>query len=157
MSKYLLAGAVAALMAAPAFAQDEDMAMGDAAAGEEAFSQCQTCHVVVDDEGNTLAGRNARQGPNLYNVVGRQAGSVEDFRYRPSIVEAGEAGLVWDQEHLVSYLQDPNGFLREYLDNNRARSGMAYRVRTEEEAMNLAAFLASVSPDAPEAEEEEGS
>jgi len=144
MSKFMIMGAVAALMAAPAFAE------GDAAAGEEAFSQCQTCHVVENDEGEVLAGRNAKQGPNLYNVVGRQAGSVEGFRYRPSIVETGEMGLVWTEEALTAYLQDPNGYLREYLDDRRARSGMAYRVRTEEEAMNLAAFLASVSPDAPE-------
>ncbi|SRR6056297_212980 len=144
MSKFMIMGAVAALMAAPAFAE------GDAAAGEEAFSQCQTCHVVENEEGEVLAGRNARQGPNLYNVVGRQAGSVEGFRYRPAIVEAGETGLVWTEEALTAYLQDPNGYLREYLDDRRARSGMAYRVRTEEEAMNLAAFLASVSPDAPE-------
>lgn len=144
MSKFMIMGAVAALMAAPAFAE------GDAAAGEEAFSQCQTCHVVETDDGEVLAGRNAKQGPNLYNVVGRQAGSVEGFRYRPSLVEAGEVDLVWTEEALTAYLQDPNGFLREYLDNRRARSGMAYRVRTEEDAMNLAAFLASVSPDAPE-------
>lgn len=149
MSKTMIAGALGVLLAAPAFAGGH----ADVAAGEEAFSQCQTCHVVEDDDGNVLAGRNAKQGPNLYNIVGRQAGSVEGFRYRPSIVEAGEAGLVWTEEALVAYLQDPNGYLREVLDNNRARSGMAYRVRTEEEAVNLAAFLASVSPDAPMAEE----
>ena len=146
MSKFMISGVVAALLAAPAFAE------GDAAAGEDAFSQCQTCHIVQDDEGEILAGRNARQGPNLYNIVGRQAGSVEGFRYRPSLVEAGEEGLVWTEENLVPYLQDPNGYLREILDDNRARSGMAYRVRTEQEAMDLAAFLASVSPDAPEDE-----
>jgi len=153
MSKYMILSAVAALMAAPAFAE------GDAAAGEEAFSQCQTCHIIADDDGNVIAGRNARQGPNLYNVVGRQAGSEEEFAsgrpgYRPSLVEAGEEGLVWTEEDLVPYLQDPNGYLRDYLDSPRARSGMAYRVRTEQEAMDLAAFLASVSPDAPEDEGE---
>lgn len=152
MSKHLLVGAAMALMAAPAWAQSA----GDAEAGAEAFSQCQTCHVVEDADGNVLAGRNARQGPNLYNIVGRQAGSVEGFRYRPSLVEAGEQGLVWTEEALTAYLQDPNAYLREVLDSNRARSGMAYRVRSEEEAADLAAFLASVSPDAPMAEEAEG-
>lgn len=148
MSKYLIVGGLAAMLAGPVFAQSE----GDAAAGEEAFSQCQTCHVVEDDEGNVLAGRNGKQGPNLYNVVGRQAGSLEGFRYRPDIVAAGEAGLVWSEEELVGYLQDPNAFLTDKL-GERARSGMAYRVRTEEEAANLAAFLHSMSP----AAEEEGS
>lgn len=145
MSKYLVSGLFAALLAAPAFAEGH----ADVAAGEAAFSQCQNCHVVRDDDGNVLAGRNGKQGPNLYNVVGRQAGSLEGFRYRPDIVAAGEAGLVWTEEEIVAYLQDPNSFLTDKL-GSRARSGMAYRVRTEEEAVNLAAFLASMSPAAAE-------
>jgi len=124
-------------------------ASGDAAAGEEAFGQCVTCHVIVDAEGETIAGRNARTGPNLYGVVGRTAGVVEGFRYGNSLVEAGEAGLVWDEASFVAYVQDPNGFLREYLDNRRARGKMAYQVRGADaatEAANLYAYLASVGP-----------
>ncbi|MBJ3763196.1 cytochrome C [Maribius pontilimi] len=140
--------AAAGLLAMPVTAAEH--AMGDASAGEDAFSQCSACHVVVNDEGETLAGRNGRQGPNLYGVIGRQAGSVEDFRYGDSIVEAGENGLVWDQESLAAYLLDPTGYLREVLDDDRARGKMSYRVRSEEDAANLAAFLATFS----EAEEE---
>jgi cytochrome c len=125
------------MLAAPAFAQE-----GDAAAGEAAFSQCATCHAIVDDAGTLIAGRaNVRTGPNLYGVVGRQAGSLEGFRYRPDIVAAGEGGLVWDAEKITAYLQDPGGFLTETLGKN-ARSGMAYQVRDPAEAANIAAFLA---------------
>ena len=137
MTKLWIAALTGALFAAPAFAQD-----GDAAAGEDAFRQCATCHAIVDADGNAIAGRaNMRTGPNLYGVVGRPAGSVEGFRYRPDIVEAGEGGLVWDQESLTAYLQDPGGFLSEAL-GKRARSGMSYQVRDPAEAANLAAFLA---------------
>lgn len=140
--------AAAALCAAPAFAQDAMAPSGDPAAGEEAFNrQCVACHVVVDEEGNTIAGRNSRTGPNLYGVPGRQAGTVEDFRYGDSIVEAGEAGLTWDEESFVAYVQDPNGFLREYLDDNRARGRMAFQVRDPEDAADLYAYLVSVSPE----------
>ncbi len=135
-----------AVVALPAFAAEHEMS-GDAAAGEDAFRQCATCHVVTNEEGETLAGRNGRQGPNLYGVIGRQAGT-EDFRYGESIVEAGEQGLVWDEESFVAYVQDPTGFLQEYLDNDRARGKMTYRVRSEEDALNLAAFLADIGPDA---------
>lgn len=131
--------------AAPVFA--ESHSMGDAEAGADAFSQCQTCHVVVDDEGNTLAGKTAKTGPNLYGVVGRQAGTVEDFRYGKSLVEAGEAGLVWDEENMVAFLKDPKEFLREYLDDDKARSKMSFKVRKDEDAINLAAFLATFSPE----------
>lgn len=145
MNKFSLAVVAGFLMAGPAFAGGH--ASGDAAAGEAAFSQCQTCHVVVDGEGNTLAGRNARTGPNLFAVSGRTAGTVEGFRYSPSIVEAGEAGLVWDEESFVAYVQDPTGFLRTYLDDNRARGKMSYKVRDEADAVNLYAYLASLAPE----------
>lgn len=141
MTKFFAACAAAALTAAPAIAQD-------AAAGEEAFSQCQTCHVIVNEDGETLAGRNARTGPNLYGVIGRQAGVIEGFRYSNSLVEAGEQGLVWDEESVAGYLLDPTGWLREHLDDRRARGNMSYRVRAEEDAANLAAYLAQFGPDA---------
>lgn len=137
MTKFWIATLAGAMLASPAVAQD-----GDAAAGEDAFRQCATCHAIVDADGNAIAGRaNMRTGPNLYGVVGRQAGSVDGFRYRPDIVAAGEEGLVWDEESLTAYLQDPGGFLSDTL-GKRARSGMSYQVRDPAEAANLAAFLA---------------
>lgn len=138
MKPIFTAAAIAVLGAAPAFAE------GDAAEGESAFRQCQSCHVVVNDAGETLAGRNAKTGPNLYQVSGRQAGSVEGFRYSDSLVEAGEAGLTWDEDTFVEYVQDPTGFLREYLDESRARGNMSYKVRKEEDAHNLYAYLVSL-------------
>ncbi len=127
---------------------------GDIDAGASAFqSQCQNCHNVVNEDGDVLAGRaNVRTGPNLYQVIGRQAGTA-DFRYGNSLVEAGEEGLVWDQENMVPYLLDPQGYLRETLDNNRARSQMSFRVRDEDTANNIIAFLAQFS-DVEEDEDE---
>lgn len=147
MTKRLTLAIIAGLAAAPAFAA------GDAENGAKLFNQCQTCHIVQNEAGETLAGRNARTGPNLYGVVGRQAGTVEGFRYQPSIVEAGAAGLVWDETELTAYLLNPADYLKARLDNPRARSGMSHRVRQESDAADLAAFLASFSP-APEAETE---
>lgn len=133
----ILSGAVLALSPLAALA-------GDAVAGENAFArQCANCHVVVNEAGETLAGRAARQGPNLYGVIGRQAGSVEGFRYGNSMVEAGEAGLIWDEETFVEYVQNPNAFLRSFLDNNRARGNMAFQVRSDSDARDLYAFLSS--------------
>lgn len=137
----LATGAVLALSPLAALA-------GDAEAGAAVFtSQCSSCHVVVNEAGETLAGRNARTGPNLYQVIGRQAGIIEGFRYGPSLVEAGTNGLIWDEETFVAYVQNPNGFLREYLGNNRARGNMAFQVRSEDAAQNLYAFLATFSPE----------
>ncbi|MFN4159636.1 MAG: c-type cytochrome [Gemmobacter sp.] len=147
MRQSLTLALAAGIAAAPAFAS------GDAEKGAALFSQCQTCHIVQNEAGETLAGRNARVGPNLYGVLGRQAGSVEGFRYQPSIVEAGNAGLVWDETELVAYLLNPVDYLKARLDNPRARSGMSHRVRQEGDAVDLTAFLATFSP-APEEEVE---
>lgn len=140
MSKFIATSFLAAFVAAPVFAE------ADLAAGEKVFSQCQTCHVVADPDGNILAGRNARQGPNLYGMPGRQAGLVEGFRYGKSLVEAGEKGLVWDEESFVAYVENPNTFLRDYLGNNRARGNMAFRLRNADDAKNVYAYIASLSP-----------
>lgn len=141
----------AAVLSASAFA----VQAADIEAGASAFqSQCQNCHNVVNEEGDVLAGRpNVRTGPNLYAILGRQAGVVDGFRYGASLVEAGEEGLVWDEELMTAYLQDPQGFLRETLDNNRARSQMSFRVRDEETAVNIIAFLDSLAPAEDDEEE----
>jgi cytochrome c len=128
-------------------------ALADLAAGERAFTQqCATCHVVQNEAGEVLAGRNARQGPNLYAVEGRIAGSVDGFRYGASIVKAGEMGLAWDEETFVAYVLNPNEFLRSYTGDNRARGNMAFRVRNEADARNLWAYITSLAPKAEEAE-----
>ena len=139
--------AALALLAAPAFADGHaPSGNGDVAAGEEQFNrQCVSCHVVADADGNVLAGRAAKTGPNLYAVAGRQIGSVADFRYGDDIVELGNAGNVWTEETFVAYVQDPTGYLREALDNRRARGKMSYQVREEQEAIDIYAYLSSLA------------
>ena len=138
----------AALVAAPFAAFAQDAPTGDAAAGEDAFSQCVTCHVVENEAGEVLAGRGAKTGPNLYGVAMRQAGTVEGFRYSDDMVAAGEGGLQWNEEAFVPYVQDPTGFLREVTDNRRARGKMTYKLRDEQEAHDIWAYLVSLGPEA---------
>jgi cytochrome c len=128
-----------ASLAAPAVAQDVE-------AGGKAFNQCQTCHVVQNEAGEVLAGRNAKTGPNLYGLPGRVVGSYEGFRYGESIVAVGAAGQVWDEANFVEYVQDPAAYLKAKLSDDGARSKMAFKVRSPEDAANLWAFIASLSP-----------
>ena len=135
-----------------AFAQDGTgiAASGDAAAGEAAFRQCQSCHHVVAPDGEVLAGRAAvRTGPNLFGVVGRVAGSEEEFRYSDLMEAAHEQGIVWDEASFTGYVQDPTGWLREATGEN-GRSKMTFRVRKEEAAVDIYAYLLSLAP--PEAD-----
>jgi cytochrome c len=147
---FAASAALASLLAAPAMGQD---LTGDPAAGEQLFErQCVTCHVVVNDEGETIAGRNARTGPNLWDVTNRVAGTVEDFRYSDGFEMLNEMGFEWDEESFVGYVQDPTNWLREATDNNRVRGKMTWRVRSEEEAYDLYAYLHSLSPEGGDGE-----
>ncbi|WP_412508888.1 c-type cytochrome [Roseovarius sp. SYSU LYC5161] len=147
MTKFAITAA-ALLLATPAYAGGH-AASGDAAAGEQAFDrQCVTCHNVVNEDGDVLAGRpNMRTGPSLYGVAGRPIASVEDFRYGPGITQLAETDMVWTEENFVAYLQDPTGWLREATGDDRARSRMSWRVRNPVDAVNIYAYLASLGGD----------
>lgn len=134
-------------LSAPAFA-------GDIEAGARTFNQCQTCHVVQNDAGEVLAGRNSKTGPNLYGLPGRVVGGLEGFAYGDSIVAVGAAGQVWDEENFVEYVQDPAKYLKTKLGDDKARSKMAFKVRNADDAANLWAFIASLSPEPVAAEGE---
>lgn len=143
MTKFALIVAVTA-MASPVLA-DGHLASGDPEVGETKFNrQCIACHVVADADGNVLAGRTARTGPNLFAIAGRQLGAIDGFRYSDSMVEMGAEGVLWNEANFVSFVQDPTAWMRETLDNGRARSKMAYRVRNEEDALNIYAYLSSL-------------
>ena len=130
----------------PVAALAQDAMVGDAAAGEEHFNrQCIACHVVQDEAGEVLAGRNAKVGPNLYGVAGRPPGAYPDYDYSELMVTYGATGVVWEEANFVPYVQDPTGFLREATGED-GRSKMAYQVRDEQEAHDLWAYLATFAP-----------
>ena len=119
-------------------------ASGDAAAGEDAFKNCTTCHWVQDADGNDIVGKKKPTGPNLYNVVGN-AIAQSDYRYSKLMKAGTDAGLVWDEASFVAYVQDPTGYLKE-ATGGKGRSKMSYKVRKEEDAVNIYAYLASLAP-----------
>jgi cytochrome c len=88
-----------AILILPSFAD-----AADPAAAEAQFNKsCGTCHVAAADAG-------PRQGPNLFGVIDRQAGSVPGFTYSPAFV-AGEGGIVWDEGTLDRWLTDPQSVI----------------------------------------------
>ncbi|MCT8160916.1 c-type cytochrome [Pseudoruegeria sp. SHC-113] len=127
----------ATLLTAPAFAE------GDVAAGEADFKKCKACHMIAD--GDNVIFKGGKTGPNLFGIVGKQAGTVEGYRYGADLVAAGEAGLVWDEANLAEYLKDPKKFLQETLGDGGAKSKMAFKLSkgSEDVAAYLATFAAA--------------
>ena len=137
MKLLITASAAMLALSVPAFAA------GDAAKGEREFNKCKACHMIQAADGTDIV-KGGKTGPNLYGVIGRAAGSQEGFRYGESLAAAGEAGLVWDEENLAVYVQDPTAFLVEYNDDPKARSSMSFKL--SKGAEDVAAYLASVAP-----------
>ena len=66
-------------------------------AGADAFAtECAECHSLKQ-------GKN-KKGPSLFAVVGRKAGSVEDFKYSSAMTSSG---IVWAAEQIDSYITLP--------------------------------------------------
>lgn len=111
------------LAASPLVAQEADLA----AQGEKVFRRCAACHQVGDGAKNTV-------GPLLTGVVGRPAGSVEGYNYSEAMQQAGADGLVWDEEQLSSFLENP----RAKVEGTK----MAFPgLRKEEERQAVIAYL----------------
>tara|TARA_B100000902_G_C27025157_1_gene771631 strand:- start:279 stop:821 length:543 start_codon:yes stop_codon:yes gene_type:complete len=78
------------------------MAMGDIAAGEKVFKKCAACHSIVKGGKNKI-------GPALYNVVGRQVGGVNDYKYSKALSEYGKE---WSFEELNGFLLKPSKWIK---------------------------------------------
>lgn len=132
-----------AALAMPAFAQE-----GDVAAGEKEFNKCKACHMIQTADGEDIV-KGGKTGPNLWGIVGRPVAAQEDFKYGEGILEAKEMNpdLVWTQEELVTYVTDPNTWLEEHTGDPKAKTKMTFKLKKGQP--DIAAYLASVSPDAP--------
>ena len=138
--------ALAALLLFPGLASAE----GDPAKGEKMYNRCSACHAIINPEGEVLV-KGGITGPNLYGVVGRLAGTENDYRYgserlpvgmfTDDMIRAGDEGLVWTIENLIEYTKDPIGFIRTFLDDPKARPNMGVKLRKG--ADDIVAYVAT--------------
>ncbi|MEN3930331.1 c-type cytochrome [Microvirga sp. W0021] len=66
--------------------------------GERTFNvQCKACHAVGPNAKN-------RVGPQLNNLHGRKAGSVEGYKYSDALKNAD---IIWNEAEFSAYLKNP--------------------------------------------------
>jgi cytochrome c len=69
----------------------------DVASGQLIFNNvCRTCHTTREGDN--------RLGPNLYRIIGRKAGSVQDYGYSSAMKGAD---FVWAEEKLDRFIARP--------------------------------------------------
>lgn len=73
------------------------VAAADPEAGAAVFRKCASCHTIES------GGKNGT-GPNLHNIVGRQVGHADGFKYSESILALGGN---WDYVKLEDYIENP--------------------------------------------------
>lgn len=78
------------------------LAEGDAAVGKRQFAPCSACHTVEEGGPNKV-------GPNLFGVIGREAGAREDFAYSPALKNSG---VVWTEDNLRAWIKKPMSFIK---------------------------------------------
>ncbi len=118
-----------ALLAALAFVPAAKAAMmatppaGDAAKGAAVFQRCAMCHTADKGAGNKI-------GPDLFNVVGRKAGTEPGFRYSAALKNSG---ITWTDDKLKEWVSGPQKMvpgtsmtLMGSLDSQQADDLIAY-------------------------------
>lgn len=76
----------------------------DAENGQDLYRQCRACHQIGPGAKNLV-------GPQLNGIIGRKAGTVEGFNYSEANKKAGAGGLVWTDEIMLKYLENPLQFM----------------------------------------------
>ena len=91
----VMVSAMAYMLASHSALSQELASRGKEAASEQQVfnNACRTCHTIKEGDN--------RQGPNLYRIMGRKAGSLPDYSYSSAMKGAD---FVWDEEKLAHFI-----------------------------------------------------
>ena len=70
--------------------------------GEKIFKKCAACHSISKGGGNKI-------GPALWNVLGRQTGSLQDYKYSKAMTAHGKS---WSFEEMNGFLTKPKNWIK---------------------------------------------
>jgi cytochrome c len=77
-----------------------DAVAQDTVSGKTLYEVCAPCH--------KLEPASSELGPTLIGIMGRRAGTRDDFRYSRSLLGVR---IVWDEAALDAFLADPQAFI----------------------------------------------
>ena len=70
--------------------------------GKKTFKKCAACHSVSKRGGNKI-------GPALWGVIGRQSGSIDNYKYSKSMAAHSK---VWSFEEMNNFLIKPKDWIK---------------------------------------------
>ena len=98
MNKLIGCAIVAGALIAAASLAAVNSLVGDPDRGKTLYQACQACHSIDEND----------LGPRHRGVVGRRAGSVEDYAYS---IALKNSGLTWDESTLDRWLINPSALV----------------------------------------------
>lgn len=106
---------------------DIEVPEGNAKKGAKLFkSKCAQCHSI--DDGGAV-----KQGPNLFGIMGREAGKSPGYAYSEANTNSG---IVWSDKHMFEYLVNP----KKYLPGTK----MVFAgIKKDKERSDLISYMAS--------------
>ena len=78
------------------------LAQGSVDHGKSIFKKCAGCHSINKGGGNKI-------GPALWGVMGRQIGSIENYKYSKAMASFGK---VWNFETINAFLLKPKDYMK---------------------------------------------
>lgn len=107
---------------------------GDAGRGRLVFAPCRTCHFTHPQQGHG-------NGPSLYRIFGKVAGSQAGFDYYSPQLQA--SGIVWTPQQMYAWLADP-------MAATPGTTMMSHGVPDPGQRADLIAYLQQVSVREPD-------
>ena len=78
------------------------LALGTVEHGQKVFKKCSACHSIKKGGRNNI-------GPALYNVLGRNMGALEDYKYSKALIAFGKD---WTFDEMNSFLIKPTTYIK---------------------------------------------
>jgi cytochrome c len=126
-----MTGAICYVMLSASSSAPQQRQEGDATSGQLIFNNaCRTCHTTREGDN--------RLGPNLYKIVGRKAGSLQNYGYSSAMKGTD---FVWDEAKLDRFVANPEQIVPG--NNMKPFSGLA----SADDRAKVSAFLLSHTTD----------
>ena len=78
------------------------LALGTVEHGQKVFKKCSACHSIKKGGRNNI-------GPALYNVLGRNMGALEDYKYSKALIAFGKD---WTFDEMNNFLIKPTTYIK---------------------------------------------
>lgn len=97
-------------------------------------SRCKVCH--------NITGSAHKVGPTLNRFLGKQAGTIEGFKYSADWKAAGVKGLKWSDQSFLKYMAKGDEFIGGFIGKNKAKTKMFFTtIRSDDDSANLLAYI----------------